>query len=544
MLRLLRSHGVLVGLLCVVAGGQAWMSLRSKSLTFDELTYIPAGYSYVVTGDYRINPEHPPLAKLLAGAALLTVGPRLDLGDPSWQNAEQWEFGEHFFETSGVDTARLVEVARAPFVVLFMALVALAYFMGREIYGPRAGLVAATLCAFSPNLLAHARLATTDFVQAFMVVATAYAFLLFTRRPSPGKALATGIALGLALLSKYSAILLVGLLGLWSMAAIIGRVRKRPEWGVAEGTFAEAARKDLPSAARVVGGGAAMALLVAVVVVSLGYGTPGNPLAFFRGLGVLYTNVHVDLPTYFDGRFHPDGLWYYFPAAFVLKAPTALLVLLALRVGEQAYRRKVDVDEALYLWLPAVVWVVAMTATALQFGIRYILPVYPLLFIYLGGIVASPFFLEPARRGVVAVLVGLFAVGSLAAHPHYIPYFNVLAGGPAQAIEWLDDSNVDWGQDLPLLRQWLTDNEIDDATLVPMAFYDPALYGVPGRVVPPEVALPVLASPDPPPGIYAVSAHLLTRVRWGGSPAIDPLRDLQPRAVLGHSIWVFDIPAP
>ncbi|NNF14368.1 MAG: phospholipid carrier-dependent glycosyltransferase [Gemmatimonadetes bacterium] len=541
-MRLFRSHGVLLAVLCVAAGAQAWISLRNKSLTFDELTYIPAGYSYVVTGDYRINPEHPPLAKLLAGGALLSVGPRLDLLHESWEEADQWVFGEHFFETSGVGTARLTETARAPFVALLMALVLLAYFMATELYSARAGLLAATLCAFSPNLLAHGRLATTDFPQAFMVVATAYAFLLFTRSPSPMKAVATGVALGLALLSKYSAILLVGLLGVWSVAAAVRRIRRRPKWGVADGTLGEAVVKDLPHAARTLGGGLALALIVAALVVSVGYGTPGNPLAFFGGLGVLYTNVHVDLPTYFDGRFHPDGLWYYFVAAFVLKAPTAFLLLLALRIGEQVSRRGVDLDEALYLWLPAVVWVVAMTATALQFGIRYILPVYPLLFIYVSGIAASPFYLGPVRRATVFVLTGLFVVGSLRAHPHYIPFFNALAGGPANGIEWLDDSNVDWGQDLPLLRDWLEANEIDDATLVPMAFYDPALYGVPGTVVPPEVALPVLASPDPEPGIYAVSAHLLTRVRWGGQPAIDPLRDLEPRVVLGHSIWVFDIP--
>lgn len=543
MLRLLRSHGILLAVLCVAAGVQAWTSLRTKSLTFDELTYIPAGYSYVVTGDYRINPEHPPLAKLLAGGALLSISPRIDLLHESWEEGEQWGFGEHFFEASGVSASRLTETARAPFVALLMALVLLAYFMATELYSARAGLLAATLCAFSPNLLAHGRLATTDFPQAFMVLATAYLFLLFTRSPSPMKAVAAGVALGLALLSKYSAILLVGLLGIWSVAAVVRRIRRRPKWGVADGTWGEAFAKDFPPAARAIGAGMVLALVVAVLVVSVGYGTPGNPLAFFQGLSVLYTNVHVDLPTYFNGRFHPDGLWYYFVAAFALKAPTPLLLLLALRIGEQAHRRRFDPDEALYLWLPVVVWTVAMTVSALQFGIRYILPVYPLLFVYVSGLAASPFYLGRLRRAVVAALTALFVAASLRAHPHYIPFFNVLAGGPEHGIEWLDDSNVDWGQDLPLLREWLQVNEIDDATVVPMALYDPALYDVPGTVVPPEVVLPVLASPDPQPGVYAVSAHLLTRVRWSGQPSVDPIRDLQPRVVLGHSIWVFDIPA-
>lgn len=539
---LLRSHPVLLILLSLAAGAQAWLSLRQKSLTFDELTYIPAGYSYVVTGDYRLNPEHPPLAKLLAGGSLLTLGPRLDLSAPGWQEPDQWAFGEHFFRTSGMDTADLVERARMPFVVLLMTMVVLVYYLARELYSPRAGLLAATLVAFSPNLLAHGRLATTDFVQALMVTATVYAVLRFGRKPSVRQAVSAGVVLGLALLSKYSAVLLLGLVPLWLTVAGLRRIRKRPRWGVSEGTWKEAVRKDLAPAFWTMAGGFLAMLAVALLVVSLGYGTPGNPVAFFRGLGVLYTNVHVDLPTYFDGRFHPEGLWYYFVAAFLLKTPTAFLALLLLRAGHQAWRRQLDLDEALYLLLPAMLWGVVMTASALQFGVRYILPAYPLLFVYVAGIAASPFFLHGLRRVAVAALLLLFVAGSLAAHPHYIPYFNLLAGGPEHGIEWLDDSNVDWGQDLPALREWLADNDVDDAILVPMALYDPALYRVPGTRVAPEMALPELASTDPEPGIYAVSAHLLTRVRWGGEPAVDPLRDRTPRAVLGHSIWVFEVP--
>ncbi|MDX1495626.1 MAG: hypothetical protein R3253_16275, partial [Longimicrobiales bacterium] len=166
----------------------------------------------------------------------------------------------------------------------------------------------------------------------------------------------------------------------------------------------------------------------------------------------------------------------------------------------------------------------------------------PLLFVWGAGVLASPRFASRWRKGAIAALALLFAASSLRAHPHYLPYFNAAAGGPERGIHGLDDSNVDWGQDLPALREWLAENDIDDAVLVPMALYDPALYRVPGTRAAPEVILPQLASAAPPPGIYAVSAHLLTRVRWGGEPTVDPLRDRTPRAVLGHSIWVFEVP--
>lgn len=509
----------LVAGLCVAAFAQAWMSLGTKSLTYDELTYIPAGYTYVVTGDYRLNPEHPPLAKLMAGTALLAAAPRLDLSHESWDVADQWSFARHFFETAGAETADLVTLARLPTVLLLMGLVGLAYLMGRELYGRRAGLLAAWLCAFSPNLLAHGRLATNDFAQSAFVLATAYAFLRFVRAPSALRALGAGVVLGLALLTKYSAILLLGLVAVWVGVAASGR---RVAFFAAS---------------------LGLALLAAALVVSLGYGSPRGGFDFVRNLGVLYSNVHLDLPTYFAGTFHEGGLWYYFVAAFLLKTPVAFLALLALKVVDQARRRDVEADPALYLLLPTAVWLVVMTATALQFGLRYILPVYPLLFVYAAGVLGSRHF--RAGRGLVAVgvLAALFAVASLRAFPHYLPYFNILAGGPDRGIEWLDDSNVDWGQDLPLLREWLEAREIDDAVLVPMAAYDPALYGVPGRTVAPAVALPQLGSPDLAPGVYAVSAHLLTRFRWGAGAEVDPLRDRVPAAVLGHSIYVFEEPA-
>ncbi len=129
---------------------------------------------------------------------------------------------------------------------------------------------------------------------------------------------------------------------------------------------------------------------------------------------------------------------------------------------------------------------------------------------------------------------------SLAAYPHYLPYFNEIAGGPDHGIEWLDDSNVDWGQDMILLRDYLARHGVRDARITGMARYPPSLYGIPGQDVPPHIAVRVLSHPDPPPGVYVVSVHLLNRARLG-SPPVDPLRDLRPAAVLGHTLWVFDL---
>ena len=88
-----RLDWLVVALLAAAVLLQGGTSLRHKSLTFDELTYIPRGFTYVTTGDYRLNPEHPPLAKLLGGLGLVPRAPALDTTDVSWRTADQWAFG-------------------------------------------------------------------------------------------------------------------------------------------------------------------------------------------------------------------------------------------------------------------------------------------------------------------------------------------------------------------------------------------------------------------------------------------------------------------
>lgn len=515
---------------------QAWTSLRTKSLTFDELTYIPAGYSYVVTGDYRLNPEHPPLTKLLAGVAILPLRPDLDATGPAWQGADQWAFGADFFNGSGVDVERLVSAARLPTVFLLMLLVGAAYAFAADLYGRWAGLLAATLVAFDPNLLAHGRLATNDFALTFTMVLTVYGTFRFTRRPSAGSAALVGIALGLALLTKFIALLLIGLVPLWLAFAALRRQGALP---VPDLVWLEAVSEDRAKRLAFAAGSAALMALIALFVVTLGYGRPGDPRPYLNGLGVLYTNVHLDMQTYLGGAFHEGRLWYYFPAAFLLKTPTPLLGLLALRAGDQITRRDVEPDTGAFLLLPAMCWVAVVAAIALPFGLRYVLPVYPLLIVYASGIVAPRQSWRPWTAVAAAACAVLLVAGSLRAHPHYIPYFNLLAGGPSNGIEWLDDSNIDWGQDLPLLRRYVEEHEITDLTVTPMAWYDPALYGVHGRVVGPNEMLRLLGDPDAPPGVYAVSAHLLTRGRYSPS-SFDALSELEPTAILGHSIYVYE----
>lgn len=527
--------------LCVGVFAQAVGSMRQKSLTYDELAYIPAGYSYVATGDLRLNPEQPPLMKLLAGLGMLPLRPGLPLDDESWTSAgegvtnTQWNFGRAFFADAGRDVERLVLLARLPVVLLTMLLVVGVYLLGRDVYGPAAGLLAATLCALDPNILAHGRLATTDLGLTCFVVLAVWAYRRLLLEPRLGHAVAAAALLALALLTKYSALFLLALYPVWAL------VLPALPRGV---TVPEGALKrwaDRPELRRLAwsAGVTGAVVLAALLLVPFGYLEPGRIDRYFSDFLMVNVNVEARYLTYFHGSFYDHHLWYYFLAAFALKTPLPLLVLLGLRV---AFHRSGETwaDRAL-LFGPVAVWLLVISWRAFQIGLRYILPIYPFLFVYAAGLLAAPRFRERRARLAVAALVAWLAASSLRAFPDYLPYFNELGGGPARGIEWLDDSNVDWGQDLPALRAFLAESGITDARVTGMALYDPALYGIPGEYVRPEVMVPTLAHDDPPPGVYAVSAHLLNRAKLHRTMTVDPLRDLEPIAVLGHTIYVFDL---
>lgn len=527
--------------LCAAVFAQGVGSMRQKSLTYDELAYIPAGYSYVATGDFRLNPEQPPLMKLLAGIGMLPLRPDLPLDDESWTSAAegvantQWNFGRAFFVEAGENLERLVLYARLPVVLLTMLLVVGVYLLGRDIYGPAVGLLAATLCAFDPNILAHGRLATTDLGLTCFVVLAVWAYRRLMLEPRVGHAVAAAALLALALLTKYSAIFLLALYPVWALVLpALPRGMTLPEGALERW----ADRPRLRRVAWSLGVTGAVAL-VALLLVPFGYLEPGRVDRYFNDFLMVNVNVEPQYLTYFHGSFYDHHLWYYFLAAFALKTPLALLVLLGLRV---AFHRSGETwsDRAM-LFGPVLVWLLVISWRAYQIGLRYILPIYPFLFVYAAGLITSPRFQGRNARLAVAALVAWLMASSLRAYPDYLPYFNEAAGGPARGMEWLDDSNVDWGQDLPALRELLAERGITDARITGMALYDPALYGIPGEYVRPELMIPVLAHDDPPPGIYAVSAHLLNRAMLHRTMTVDPLRDLEPIAVLGHTIYVFDL---
>lgn len=200
-----------VAVVAAVSFGLMLNASTGDSGTMDELAHIPAAYGYVSWLDYRLNPEHPPLLKALAAAPLLFIKPHFPTGSSAWQKDinGQWTMGTQFLYESGNDANQIIRWARLGPMLLTVFLIFFLYFWAKQILGSVWGLLPAILFGLSPAVLAHGHYVTTDVAAVFGVVFAMYYFLRFLKNPSGWSLFWSGIALGIAQLLKFSAVLLL-----------------------------------------------------------------------------------------------------------------------------------------------------------------------------------------------------------------------------------------------------------------------------------------------------------------------------------------------
>jgi 4-amino-4-deoxy-L-arabinose transferase-like glycosyltransferase len=569
--RPLRILGVLAAGILVYAS-LAITSMRTTSAVYDETAHLPAGYTYLTLRDFRMNPEHPPLAKELAALPLLLMDLRMPNPSPPWALGQQWEFG-HRFLYQWNDGDRVLFWGRLPMVALGCVLGAAVLLWTQRHFGLRAGAIAFFLCVLSPDVLAHGQIVTTDLAVTLFVFLSVIAFQAVTHRITALRVLLAGLATGAAFASKFSAIVLVPTL---SVLAVAGALSPGP---MTLAPFAATPRKVSGALPRL----AALALaLLAIGAIALAFvwatygfhprlandpeaaaafswarlerpGAASGALRTVRAAGLLPDAYVYGLatairdaearPAFLFGHVSPDGWWYYFPATFLLKTPLALLGLLALPLF--ARREEDGRREAMhaFLWLPVAIYVGVTLTRHLNIGHRHLLPIYPFLFAAAGSAAAAAVTAGRGRRWAVLALSAWYAVSVLHVHPHYLGYFNELVGGPSQGWRYLVDSNVDWGQDLKALKSWTDEHAVTHLKLSYFGSADPAYYRIPCEMLPSKM------HPDPPRAVgevragelVAVSATNLQGVYFEGAERhlMNHFRALTPIDRVGYSIFIF-----
>lgn len=543
-------------------------SYTQKSATWDEPQQLTGGYLALTRGDYRTDPEHPPFVRMWAALPLLAMsGIKSDtavidhISPTEWVGFRQFEFC-HWFLYQQNDADRLLYASRFMIVLLGVALGVLVFAWARELWGFWPATIALGLYTLEPNVLAHASLVTTDFGITCFLFGTVYFLWRWTRRPTFGNAAGFVALFALSVVSKFTAVLLgpivvlllavhayrtrrvrrpvcllfaaliVSWLAVWTAYRFRYLPSPSPEW-----------KFDLQNDSNA----AARAPKLTMAVVSWADEHHLVPNAYAQGflLGQIKAQQRG---AYLLGKFSLQGWWYYFPVAFAVKTPVALLALLLVGFALAGMRWRTLLEHDMFLLVPVVVVLGTAMAARLNIGLRHILPVYPFAILLAGG--AGHWLMTHRNRTLRALLAALCVsavMESAFIWPDYLAFFNGLVGGPVNGQKYLLDSNLDWGQDLKPLKRWMDKNDVPFINLSYFGTADPAYYGVNCQPLPgaPFFDAAKVGSPRLP-GLVAVSATNLRGVYFDEATRafFKPLWDVKPVAVIGHSIFVYVADAP
>jgi hypothetical protein len=562
----------IAGLLLLAAfAGLCAHGLRWDSPTVDEFAHLPAGYYYLKTGNFELYDLNPPLPRVLSALPLLALAPQIDTGarlrDDGWY---PWVFATDFMRRNRERFDRIFLFGRLPVVVLSVTLGLLVWHWARRLYGEEAGLVALAGCAFCPSLIAHAHLATTDIAFALAATGALYLAQRWLERPRLPPLLAAGAALGLAQLTKFSAVLLYPVLLLLAVAALVRGerfpLRDRPDvagdqhrpsratglaWSLASlAALGLVSLVVLDAGYLFQGVGSAvgsfhfrsrlMQALAAALPSGLRLPLPGPYLHGFDSIQLI--NEQGEFPTWFCGRWLPQGTWLYYPVTLLLKTP---LPLLAAWLAAPFARLPRPAEEAgshrheEFLWLPAVTLLAVFSlGSKVSYGIRYLLPIVPLACIYSGRLVPWVRTRGRAVRAAALALLLIYPASALLATPDTIAYFNPLAAGGGD--RYLLDSNLDWGQGLKRLRTFLDREHLPGIPLAYFGHVDPSIYGIRWRFPDPNRPGPAVVSAN-----FAHGYPYVTNVRGHLVPipagAYAWIARHPRRADLGGGLYLYEI---
>jgi 4-amino-4-deoxy-L-arabinose transferase-like glycosyltransferase len=558
------SYRVPLLALCVTAmlALHAWSAVSAtaeKSPTYDEPFHLTGGYSYWQYSDFRLHPENGMLPQRWAALWLLDDRPELPVAGAEtwWARSDTPRLMDAFLYRSGNDTAELMQRARTASVLWSVLLGLMVFVWSRRLWGDAGGLFSLALFSVSATLLAHGPLVTSDVSAAFFLLAASGAYWKHLERLTPGTLALSALATGLAVVAKFSFLLLPFVFGAMALWRLVERAPWEARWGARTAVASGSGRK-----ATWLAGSTLLHLLVAWLLVwtffhwrylPVGPGMPAMeqyyrtweftlppagllrslvesarawqllPEAFIHGFTYVLA-ASQERAAFLNGEYSATGWWWFFPYAFLIKTPLAELLAVgaaALAVGMRWSRAErhgraamILGDVRLVLPLAALLLVYgAFSVTSnLNIGHRHLLPIYAPLLILAGSVASAR--MRGKRRLAAVLLVGLALVESLSIRPHYLAFFNRLVGGPSQGWRHLVDSSLDWGQDLPGLSRWLASERRGGEPVFASLFgaLDLESYGIDAHVLAPDAAFRARPWVELDAGLYAISATMLQDV--------------------------------
>ena len=534
-----KLHKIIAAIIISTAILLAASSVWDENIIVDEVPHIGAGYSYLVKKDMRLNPEHPPLAKDIAAIPLLFLDLKQDVFDTQYWQSDingQWYFGRILIFQSDNDTETLTRAVKMPMLIFFVLSVVLIFKWAGKLYGKKAALIATFIFAFSPTVITHTRFVTTDVPAMFGILLASYFFIKWIENHSQKNMIIAGLAFGVAILTKFSTFLLIPYFLI--LAVIYGLTRKEKiilnvlnftfkslliiivgfiliVWPVYYfHTYNYPVERQVADTEYLLGSFGRRNLAEIIVWMA---DKPVIRAMGQYGLGLLMV-VQRSVggnTTYFMGEVSKNSWPHYFPIVYFLKEPLAWWILVFISLFYLAWQVKQPQEKnrdnpagvlarlknwlknhftefAMLLWL-AIYWYTSVTGN-LNIGVRHLLPIYPFTIILVSGQISkiiqklkgksqnsgvslrSTNYKLIASYLLITVLLGWYFIENLRIYPHYLSYFNQVAGGSSGGYRYVVDSNLDWGQDLSRLARWVKEQNIPAIEFDYFGWADPSYY--------------------------------------------------------------------
>jgi len=527
-------HRLIVPALLCISATLAVTSLIGDSITYDETSHLTSGYSYLGSGDFRFSPDNPPLGKMWAALPLLFIennwpGPQTD----GFSEGNQWKTGRLWlFELN--DGEKLLTVGRCMMVILLVVTCLCVYVTARVLFGPRAALLSVILAVFSPTLLAHGRLVTTDLPLTLFALLAIIALDRLLEHISPLRLILFALAVSAVSLSKFSWLMVLPSLAIMCGVAVFGR---KPISLQIKTVGKKAGKTKLLTSIKSRTAAVVVCAVLTVIFVwaaiwccyglryspfsgpdkaqarmltsrqpmpktmqqawemtltdASGRPTKGIaadlirkarrrrllPEAYLYGMAYIQQCMGNN-ESYFLGNISNTGWHCYMPVAFVIKTPIAIMLLLSVAVyaiftGRVSIKRKPLLTTGLLSF--TIIYTLTAIISKYSIGHRHLLPIYPALMVFAG---ASACLMDSRRiKWLVLAAVVWLAGANLWIYPHYLSYFNELIGGPGRGHLYLADSNIDWGQDIKRLAKYAEAHPDEKIKLAYFGSGDPSKYG-------------------------------------------------------------------
>ncbi|MDO8561157.1 MAG: glycosyltransferase family 39 protein [bacterium] len=598
-----RTNYLAFAILGVMALLMVFSSIGDSAI-MDELAHIPAGYSYLTQKDYRLNPEHPPLIKDLAAVPALFLGLNFPTDTKAWREDinGQWTQGEIFLYESGNNPDSILFWMRLPEMLLALLFGWLFFRWTKKNFGYLAAILALTFYAFSPTFIAHSRFVTTDLAAAFAFFIGIVSFISFLESPTRKNMLITGLLFGVAELLKFSLFLLLPiyaiLLVMWVIVQnadlneklrlftklagktiLIGLIGTILIWAVygyhvwnypperqlhdAEYTLSSFGNRQLVNID--------LWMIKQPVFRPLGQ--------YFMGILMVVQRVAGGNTNYFLGEVSSGGSRLYFPTMYLLKEPLAfhILSLIALifaarkilRVRQKSIEKTFSWMRGNYITVSAWVFIIfywgySMRAP-LNIGVRHLLPTFTFIYLLvskgLSGWLSNVKNADPRtwhgwikniyelyiksvpKYLLLGVLLVWLIADTIVTYPHFLSYYNELAGGTDNGYKYAVDSNYDWGQDLKRLKEFTEKNGIKKIAVDYFGGGSPKYYLG-------NKFEPWWSAKGPAHGWFAISSTFQMSALGKPVPGFvqkpedsyEWLKNYQPVARTGKSIFIYQLP--